>query len=120
MLQTCSQPKPDIYCSLTHMKQAKDRHVINEMVFSKFEMIGKHVLQLNSRYELSSITPNYKDYLGHFGVPSLVIPLMLASRETIRIKDFNNGTFSSHLTNCKLFKLKVKIAKTERKHFFSI
>ena len=39
------------------------------------------------RYELSSVTPNYREYLGHFGMPSIVIPLVVASRETINVKD---------------------------------
>lgn len=103
MLHTCSQPKPNILFFQSY-ETVQNWNVTVEMDLSKFGMV---MFELNSRYELSSITPNYKDYLGHFGVPSLVIPLMLASRETIRIKDFNNGTFSSHLTNCKLFEVKV-------------
>ena len=53
------------------------------------------------RYELSSVTPNYREYLGHFGMPSIVIPLVVASRETINVKDFKNGTFSFQTSNCE-------------------
>ena len=45
---------------------------------------------------MTSLSDNYKDYLGNFGMPWFVISLVMSSSETITIKDFKNGTFSLH------------------------
>ena len=47
-----------------------------------------------SRVELKTLSPSIKDYYGSFGMPSFVIALVTASRETIVVEQPGDGQFS--------------------------
>ena len=46
---------------------------------------------------MTSVTPSYKKYLMHFGMPRFVVPVVMSSRESLSVTDFGNGTFRTKL-----------------------
>ena len=52
-------------------------------------------------FELTSVTPSYKQYLMKLGMPAFIVPFVMSSRESLSITDNGDGSFRTRLVTGK-------------------
>ena len=71
------------------------------------------------RFELTSVTPSYEDYLKCFGMPSFIVSLVMSSEEAMKIEDHANGTITLHTITGKI-KFNPEVVAMLMKHVTSL
>jgi len=80
-------------------------------------MVDASLFSLYLRFELTSVTPSYKKYLMHIGMPRFVVPVVMSSRETLSVKDLGDDTFRTKLSTA--FEVIDVTFKLEEEYTFS-